>query len=411
MTPSANLKIGFARLSDSASVIVSRARGEFEKQGLNVDLVRFDSWAAMRDSLAHGAIDAAHILAPIVVASAAGLGPYPGRFKTSFSINLNGNAITISNALIELIKAQAPETLLRRPFMPTALKSIVEQRRRSGAEPLTFGHVYHYSMHGLELRYWLAAAGLDPLTDIKLVAIPPERMVESLASGVIDGFCVGEPWNSVAQDAGIGQTVVTSSEIWSNSPEKVLAVRKDWSDDNPMLHLALLKAMLLTSRWLDVSENRMESAKIMAQPDYLDLPNYLLLRSLTGKGVITSGNLVGDMPDFNVFHRYAANFPWRSHAAWILTQMQRWSEAPLDLDIQSAANAAYDTDLYREAAKAVNAPYPTIDRKTEGLHSHAWLLAESSSPIAMGPDRFIDERIFDASEGTTAQASPETQLV
>ncbi len=394
---STDLTIGFARLSDCASLVAAKERGEFEKQGLNVTLKRYASWAAMRDALAHGVIDAAQMLAPMVVGSAAGLGPYPGAFSTSFSINLNGNAITVSNTLYETIKALDPNSLIQRPLLPSALKTIAAKRRECGEDPLTFAHVYHYSMHGYELRYWLAAAGLEPDSDVKLVVVAPEQMVTSLENGLIDGYCVGEPWNSAAIDANLGKTLITSSEIWSNAPEKVLAVRKNWSQQNVETHVAIIKAMLKASQWIDRPDNRLTAAQIVSRPEYVDMPLDIVQPSLTGKGVHTGGDLIENMPDFNVFHRYSANYPWRSHAKWIFSQMVRWGEALSGTDADGVAEAAYNPELYRTAADELGIAYPNVDEKLEGAHTHAWLQENASSPIAMGPDTFMDGKIFNPS--------------
>ena len=389
-----HLKLGFARLSDCAPLVIAKERGAFEKHGLEVELKRYASWAAMRDALAHGVIDAAQMLAPMVVASSGGLGPYPGLFKTSFALNLNGNAITVSNALHEQLKQIDPECFHKQPLTPHGLRAIVERRRTDRQAPLTFAHVYHYSMHGYELRYWLSAAGINPETDVKLVVIPPERMVESLSRGLIDGYCVGEPWNSAAIDAGLGKTLVTSAEIWSNAPEKVLAVRCQWSDQNRDTHLAMLKALLDAAQWLDVTDNRLTAAEIISQSSYVDMPVHLLQSSLTGQNVISGGSLLKTMPDFNVFHRYTANFPWRSHARWIFGQMVRWGEALAETDADEVVKLAYDVDIYRQAAKESGVPCPLIDEKPEGAHAHAWLLEDATSPIAMGADHFMDGRIY-----------------
>ncbi len=391
------LKIGFARLSDCASLVVAKERGDFEKYGLEVELQRCTSWAAMRDALAHGSIDAAHMLAPMVVASAAGLGPYPGQFLTAFALNLNGNGITVSNSLFKQLADISPESLNRRPYVPNALKTIVEKRRRAGAEPLTFAQVYHYSMHGYELRYWLAAAGIDPDTDVKLVVIPPEQMVESLRKGLIDGYCVGEPWNSAAIQADLGRTLITSAEIWSNAPEKVLAVRRDWAEQHEDVHLRMVQAMMMASQWIDQTDNRQTAARMISRPEYLDMPVELLLPSITGRDISTGGVLLRDMPDFCVFHRYAANYPWRSHAKWIVSEMIRWGETLVDIDTDIVAHNAYQPEIYRKAADVIGLPCPTEDEKLEGSHSHAWLLENATSPIAMGPDLFLDGRIFDPS--------------
>ena len=390
-----SLKIGFARLSDCAPLVAAKERGEFDQVELDVTLRRFPSWAAMRDALAQGVIDAAHMLAPMVVASAAGLSPYPGAFTTSFAMNLNGNAITVSNALLQELCEVDPDCLTKQPLVPNALKILVDRRKQAGQEPLTFAYVYNYSMHSYELQYWLRSMNIDPINDVKLVVIPPEQMVMSLRNGLIDGYCVGEPWNTAAIHEGLGKTLITSGEIWNNAPEKVLAVRSEWSKQNEDVHIGLIKALLKASIWLDRTENRVTAANMVAATEYLDLPVSLLLPSLTGRKVQTGGTVEKTMRDFCVFHRYAANFPWRSHAKWIYAQMARVGESKIGLSAEEIVEAAYEPRHFRKACSELDIACPTIDYKLEGAHAHPWLLGHSTKPIAMGSDLFLDEQVFD----------------
>lgn len=389
------LTLGFAQLTDCAPLVVAKEKGVFATHDLDVSLKRFASWAAMRDALGTGAIDGAHMLSPMVVASASGIGPFPGEFTTAFTLNLNGNAITVSTAVFEAMASMAPETITRRPLSAYALKMLIERRKEDGKEPLTFAHVYPHSMHALELRYWLAAAGIDPAKDLNLVVVPPALMVDALAAGQIDGYCVGEPWNNAAVVAGIGRTLITSGEIWSNGPEKVLAVRNGWADENHETHLKLIAALSESCAWLDDMDNRLTAAQIISTPEYVDAPFDEIVGSLTGRNRQTGGELRVDLPDFNVFHRYAANFPWRSHAKWILSQMIRWGEAPDDIDTRIVANQAFRPEVYCEAVKGLGVPCPSTDEKMEGVHSHAWLLKDATEPVAMGNDLFMDRRVFD----------------
>lgn len=389
------LNIGFANLSDCAPLIIAKERGLFEAHGLDVDLLRYGTWAAMRDALGTGAIDAAHMLSPMVVASAAGLGPFPSQFTTAFTMNLNGNAVTVSRAVFETVEQTAPEMLARFPLSAAALKPAIAQRKAAGEPMLTFAHVYSHSMHTYELRYWLAAGGVDPDNDVRLIVIPPEQMTDALSLGHIDGYCVGEPWNNAAVISGIGRTLITSAEIWACSPEKVLAVRQDWARTHAETHAALLSAMLETCAWLDRPSNRIIAAQIIANPRYVNAPFDEVVGSLTGKNRQTGGAIRMDMPDFNIFHRYAANFPWHSHAKWILAQMVRWGHAPANLDIDAVAKAAFQPDFYRKVAKASGVACPAPNEKVEGVHSSAWVMTNASAPIAFGPDRFIDGAVFD----------------
>jgi nitrate/nitrite transport system substrate-binding protein len=352
----------------------------------------------MRDGLANKVLDAAHMLAPMVVASAAGLGPYPGVFATAYIMNLNGNAITVSNAIFEQIQRVSPDSLMRRPMSAHALKLIIDARKANGEPPLVFAHVYHYSMHAYELRYWLASAGIDPDADLNLIVVSPSQMVDSLRAGEIDGFVVGEPWNNAAVMSGLGRTLITSSEIWSSSPEKVLAVRQSWAEREHDIHIRLIQALLEASEWLDIPTNRITAAQIISDTKYVDVPFDEVVGSLTGKNRQTGGILRQDIPDFNVFHRYAANFPWRSQAAWILDQMQRWGQVEQDIDSKAIIETAFLTNVYREAAQKQGIAYPTSDYKLEGAHEHAWLLKDATQPIAMGADMLFDGRVFSSDQ-------------
>lgn len=393
-----SLTIGFVPLTDCATLAVAKERGTFKAHGLDVTMKRFVSWAAMRDALRSGVIDAAQMLSPMVVASAAGLEPYAGEFTTAFTLNLNGNAITVSTSLYEDMSRQSPESMSRKPLSAHALKLIIDQRREDNKPKLSFAYVFPHSMHAMELRYWLAAAGIDPHEDVNLVVIPPSRVVDALRSGEIDGYCVGEPWNNAAVVAGIGRTLITSGEIWSNGPEKVLAVRTKWADANDSLHKTLIAALAETSIWVDQVENRMTAAQIISSSEYVDVPFDEIVGSLTGKNRQTCGNLRTDMPDFNVFQRYSANFPWRSHAKWILSQLMRWGEVPTVIDVDDIVERAFRPDIYREAIAPLGIPCPSTDEKVEGLREHAWLLTEASEPIAMGADLFLDRRVFNPDE-------------
>jgi nitrate/nitrite transport system substrate-binding protein len=241
----------------------------------------------------------------------------------------------------------------------------------------------------------MAAAGIDPDRDVQLVVIPPPRMVENLESKNIDGYCVGEPWNARAVTAGIGHTLITSYEIWNNSPEKVFGVNREWAEAYPKTHRATLMALIEAAQWIDRPENRDAVARIIARPAYVDAPQDVVKMSMTGTFRYAAGEAPRPLPDFNVFYRYAATFPWRSHALWFLTQMVRWGQVGQSVDMRQVATDVYRPDLYREAARALGVPAPSEDYKVEGGHAGPWTLTEASAPIVMGPDRFFDGRLFD----------------
>jgi len=389
-----DIRIGFVPLADAAPIIMAKEAGIFEKYGLNVTLEKVSSWARMRDLLAVGDLHAAHMLAPMVIASVMGLEPGTPPFTTAMALNMNGNAITVSNSLYAAMYQANPDAMKVRPITAAALKSVVSARQNSGQKPLTFAMVYPFSSHNYQLRYWLAAAGLHPDRDVTLVVVPPPKVMEYMKAGIIDGYCVGEPWNSEAIVNGVGTTLVTSHELMGLAPEKVLGVCQSWSNENPNTYRAILSAILESSQRLDTKDALAETASIMSVSAYLDLPAKRILPALTGAQRQTSGNVIQDMPDFSVFYRYAANFPWRSHAIWFMTQMYRWGQIKHALNFKDISERAYRPDIFREVAKLGGHIFPTIDMKNEGDQIHPWVLSEASSPTALGPNKSIDGRIF-----------------
>jgi nitrate/nitrite transport system substrate-binding protein len=258
--------------------------------------------------------------------------------------------------------------------------------------------VFPSSSHNYLLRYWLASADIDPDRDIRLSVVPPPLMADCLRHGLIDGYCVGEPWNARAVEQGIGQVLIASGEIWNNHPEKVFGVTREWAQTNPNTHQAILMALLLAAHWLDQPENRPEAVSILARPEYVDAPASALTAGLLGQFAFGLGEAPKTLPDFHVFHRYAANFPWVSHAEWIMAQMLRWGQLREPLDIKAAAASVYRPDIYRRAAAALGQSYPPFDRKPEGLHEQPWLLATQTDSFTLGADRFFDGRLFNSSD-------------
>lgn len=389
------VSFGIIPLTDCAPIVVATELGYFDKYGLDVTVSREASWANVRDKVASGALDGAHMLAGMPLAATLGVGPILQETITAFSMDLNGNGITVSHALYERMLAADPAAMQERPTTARALKKVIDQDRRAGKSPMTFAMVFPVSTHNYEIRYWMASAGIDPDRDVRLAVIPPPQMVANLDARQIDGFCVGEPWNAHAVAAGIGHTLITSYEIWNNSPEKVFGVSREWAERYPKTHRAALMALIEAAQWMDRPENREEVVRLIARPRYVNAPEDVVKMSMTGTFRYAAGEAARPLPDFNVFYRYAANFPWRSHAMWLLTQMLRWGQIDDAIDIRRIASEVYRPDLYRDAAAALGAPVPYQDYKTEGSHASSWTLTEASAPIAMGPDRFFDGRVFD----------------
>jgi len=353
------------------------------------------SWANIRDKLAAGALDGAQMLAAMPIAATLGIDPVAVPMVTALSLGLNGNAVTVSEALWSRMTEADPAAMAERPLHARALGRVLAEDRRAGRPPLRFATVYPFSTHNYELRYWLAAWGIDPERDVQLSVVPPPRMVESLERHTIDGFCVGEPWSSLAVRRGTGRIAITKYEIWNNSPEKVLAVRRDWAEQHPALHRAALCALLEAAAWSDDAGNREELARILASERYVGGPESMLTASLSGRLTIAQGAAPIAVPDFHVFHRYAANFPWASHAAWLVVQMLRWGQLDEPVDILEAARSVYRADLYRAAALEVGVAAPDVDVKSEGTHTGPWSLPTGVGTIEMGSDLFCDGGRFD----------------
>ena len=392
-----SVRLGFIPLTDCAPLVVAQEKGYFRRHGLEVELIRESSWSSIRDKVAIGDLDGAHMLAPMAIASTLGLGSFRSPVVTAMSLGLNGNAITVSNELHEAMASKEPPAGPSIAGSAAALAAVVADRRDAGLPPLRFGVVFPFSCHNYELRFWLASAGIDPDRDVRLEGVPPPRMVERIERGAIDGFCVGEPWNSLCVQRGLGRVVLTKHDLWNNSPEKVLGVREDWAEHNPATHQALVRAVLEAAASLDEAQGRAEAVGLLAGPHLIDVPESALAPGLMGEFGMGLGEAPRSLPDFLVFHRYAANFPWRSHALWVLTQMVRWGQLDRAIHLRSVAERVYLPEAYRRAARQLGLPSPSIDDKLEGLHGAGWWCAGSPSRIALGPDLFLDGTAFDPS--------------
>lgn len=392
------LNFGFIPLADCAPLVVAKERGYFERYGLEVSLHRQASWANIRDKLAVGALDGAHMLAAMPIAMSLGLDALHVPMVAPLALNLNGNAVTVSERLYQEMLAADAASMSTPPLSARALKLVVEARRRQGKPPLTFAMVFPFSTHNYLLRYWLASAGIDPDRDIRLIVVPPPQMVSRLQTGNVDGYCVGEPWNELAVTEGMGRVVITSYEIWNNHPEKVFGVKRDWAELYPNTLKAVLMALLEAARWMDDAEHRDEVAALIAREDYVGVAESVLRLSMSGGFVYAPETAAKPLPDFDVFHRYAATFPWLSHAEWLMTQMMRWGQLAECSDIHSAAAAVYRPDLYRQAASGLGLPCPAVERKQEGGHAGHWLLEAGDSTLVMGADLFFDGMRFDPAD-------------
>lgn len=384
----------FMPLFDSAVLVVARELGFAAREGVELTLTRETSWANIRDRIAVGHFDVAHMLGPMPIACNLGLTPLASDTIVPFSLGLGGNAVTVSNAVWEGMAAHGARSDLDPAGAGAALGALIAERNAAGREPLRFAVVHPHSGHNYELRYWLAACGVDPVRDIDIVIVPPPFMADALAAGRIDGYCVGEPWNSASVARGTGRIVTVKAAIWRSSPEKVLGVRKAFADRNPHALDALLRALHHAARWSQSTENHAELSGIMAQPGFLGLPAAIQMPILSGRIAIGGGQEKA-MEDFFVPFGKAANFPWKSHALWFYTQMVRWGQVQHTDANTEIARGTYRPDLYRRALKPLGVALPGANAKVEGALGEATPVGSAGASLMLGPDGFFDGRIFD----------------
>lgn len=377
----AMINIGLLRLTDAAPVVVAFEKGFFDRRGLGVQLSVEPSWANIADKLSYGRLQAAVMLPPLAFAIALGTRGIGAPLIVPMALSLNGNSITIAREIFQSLELPADAGLR---VAGARLSSFIAKRGKR----LRLAVVHLHSTHNLLLRYWLAASGINPERDIEFSVVPPAETGDALLDGLIDGFCAGAPWGEVAARVEAGTTIVTSSQIWRNHPEKCLAVSAAWAERQPRLLDGMLDALIEAARFCDTPENAEEVAELLSDDRYLSLKPALIRASLPN-----AARNAGAQVDRSVFFANAANFPWRSHAAWFLHEMRRWNLLDNGVDLDTAA-AIYRPDLFRAAAARNGIAAPLDDAKPEGAHAAPWRTAAEPFPIDMGPDSFCDGKIF-----------------
>jgi nitrate/nitrite transport system substrate-binding protein len=362
------IKLGFIKLTDMAPLAIAYEKGYFEDEGLYVTLEAQSNWKLILDRVISAELDGAHMLAGQPLGATIGFGT-KADVITAFSMDLNGNATTVSNAVWAKMLPNIPKGADGKPVHPIkadALKPVVEQFRNEG-KAFKMAMVFPVSTHNYELRYWLAAGGIHPGfyssrdvtgtidADVLLSVTPPPQMPATLEAGTINGYSVGEPWNQQAIAKGVGVPVITDYEIWKNNPEKVFGVTKAWAEKYPNTHLAVIKALIRACMWLDANNggNRKEAVQILSRAEYVGADARIIGNSMTGTFEYGKGDK-RPLPDFNVFFRYHATYPYYSDAVWYLTQMRRWGqigEARTDGWYQEQAKKVYRPDIYLKAAQ------------------------------------------------------------
>lgn len=335
---SVRLRVGFVPLVDAAVVVTAKELGFAAAQGIDLELVRQPSWALLRDHLNLGHLDGAQTLAPLPIAAALGLGQVRSDLAVPFVLSRGGNAITVSRSLADELEEHADGHAPRDAAQWGQAMARLVRRRQS---PLTLAMVYPFSGHNYELRHWLFRSGIDPDAAVRIVSIPPPLIVDSMKAGQIDGFCVGEPWNSVAVAEGAGRVIATKSELYPGGIEKVLAVRRSMLDPSGPL-ADLLLALDEAARWCDDGDNREALAAMLARPEYLRVDPCLILPSLCGH--LSAGGT--GTQDFLYFHRDDACRPTAADAAWLYEQMVRWGQADDASGNRSAALNVFAGDFY-----------------------------------------------------------------
>ncbi|EKO3372292.1 ABC transporter substrate-binding protein [Vibrio fluvialis] len=367
-----DLKFGFIKLTDMAPLAVAYEKGFFEDEGLYVTLEAQANWKVLLDRVIDGELDGAHMLAGQPLGATIGIGT-KAEVITAFSMDLNGNAITVSNDTWEQMKpflSKENDGKIVHPIKADALKPVVQQYRDQG-KPFNMGMVFPVSTHNYELRYWLAAGGINPgyyapqsgdnsgqlKADVLLSVTPPPQMPATMEAGTIKGYCVGEPWNQQAVFKGIGVPVVTDYEIWKNNPEKVFGVSKAWAEKYPNTHIRVVKALIRAAHWLDENSNanRSEAVAMLSKSQYVGADKEVIANSMTGTFEYEKGDK-REVPDFNVFFRHNATYPYYSDAIWYLTQMRRWgqiADAKSDDWYMNIAKEVYRPDIYQQAAESL----------------------------------------------------------
>ena len=396
------LTFGFIKLTDMAPLAIAKEKGFFEDEGLFVSVEAQSNWKNVLDRVIDGQLDGSHMLAGQPIAAGAGFGRQ-AELVTPFSMDLNGNGITVSNNVWSMMKPNIPKDSEGKPVHPirsASLKPAIKSYNEQG-NAFKMGMVFPVSTHNYEIRYWLAADDIHPGmytkeniqgqvdADVLLSVTPPPQMPATLESGTIYGYCVGEPWNQQAVFKGIGVPVVTNYDIWKNNPEKVFVMTKKFVEQYPNTAVAVTKALIRAGKWLDEPGNRAEAVKILSMSQYVGADEVVLANSMTGTFEFEKGDK-RSMPDFNVFYRYNATYPFYSDGIWFLTQMRRWGQIP---ESKSA-------EWYGEKIKEIYRP--DIWTKAAEILVSEGKIPEADIPETDGykpaTDEFIDGKTYDAKD-------------
>ncbi|WP_372884747.1 ABC transporter substrate-binding protein [Shimia sp.] len=380
------IPVAFMPLVDAAPLIVTQDMGFAEAEGIALELIPAPSWSSLRDMLAFGRVDAAHMLSPLPIAMAMGLGGVTTALSAVSVLSVNGNVIGVGRQLEQQLRAEGFGFDFADPLAAAA--ALAKVRRR----PIVFGVPFPFSMHVALLRYWAGASALGA-GSITLRTVPPPLMASALAAGDVDAFCVGEPWGSFAVEQDAGALLLPGNAIWSFAPEKVLATRSNWAESEPELLARLMRAVWRAGRWLGDAKARATASDLLSRKAYLDVPAELIERALLGHLTASGQGELRVVERFLEFHDGAANFPWRSQARWIARQLQGlYGGGDHDRD---AVAGVFRADLYRQHLGSLDGNLPGASEKVEGAIAHAMPVASAGGGLTLLPNQFFDGRIFD----------------
>ena len=343
-------KLGFIALTDAAPLIIAKELGLFAKYGMpDVVVAKQASWAATRDNIVLGSggggIDGAHILSPLPYLLTLGAAGKSTPMNILARLNVNGQAISVEKQYLGS----------RVDINSARMKPLIAQRKAQGRK-ITMAMTFPGGTHDLWIRYWLAAQGINPETDVDLITIPPPQMVANMKAGTMEAFCVGEPWNDQLVAQGLGYTAVSTGQLWMDHPEKAFAMRADWVAAHPMAAIALTAAVIDAQRWADDPANNARLAQIVGGRDWLKVPVTDIQDRLLGNFTMGDGRVIKNAPFKMKFWASHASFPYKSHDLWFLTEDQRWGKLPANLNKQAVIAKVNRSDIWRRAAALAKVP-------------------------------------------------------
>ncbi|WP_150911967.1 CmpA/NrtA family ABC transporter substrate-binding protein [Marinobacter halotolerans] len=374
-----HVKLGFVPLLDSAPLIVARELGLFDAEGLDVELVREESWASLRDKVSFGLVDGGHMLAPMPLSMSLAMDRPRVPVVVGMVLSRNGNGITLNNTIYNYLITSGTDL-----DDPIATAHALVALARSRREPIRLASVSPWSSHDLQLRDWLASAGPDAQSQVQIIPVSPVQMADAFRAEVVEGCCVGEPWNSLLEYEQLGRILHSGHQIWQNAPEKVLGMRSDWTEQHSTMHRHLIRALLAACQWLDNAHNHGLLREILARPEYL------------GERI----NALDSHP-YSLFHprlhqhffQHSANFPWVSQGHWLASRLALRQQ--LGSVTGEMVREVYRPDLFREAAASMGIDTPVIDSKTEGRHQEPFTLSGRYGPVHVASDRLLGEQLHD----------------